>query len=309
MSDITPDLPADDDFKCSAFKCGYIAIVGRPNVGKSTLMNALIGAKVSITSRKAQTTRHRITGIQTKDQTQFVYVDTPGFQTKHANALNRSLNRTVTTTLTAVDVVLYVVEAGMFSQADISILALLPKNIPCILVINKADHIKDKAILMPFAAQVATRFNFAAVVPVSAKQHFQLDSLEAEVKKYLPVNPPMFGEDDITDKSEKFLAAEIVREKVFRFVGDELPYTSTVLVEKFELEGNLRRIFVAILVDRVGHKSMLIGKKGERLKEISTQSRLDMEKLFGGPVYLEIWVKVKSGWADNEAGLRAYGYE
>jgi len=297
------DLTADD------FRCGYIAIVGRPNVGKSTLMNGLIGAKVSITSRKAQTTRHRITGIQTKDHTQFVYVDTPGFQTKHSNALNRTLNRTVTTTLTAVDVVLYVIEAGMFSDADIQVLDLLPKNIPCILVINKSDHIKDKAVLMPFAAQVASRFNFAAIVPVSARQGFQLDSLENEVKKLLPLNAPMFSEDDITDKSEKFLAAEIVREKVFRFVGDEIPYTSTVLVEKFEQEGNLRRIFIAILVDRDGHKAMMIGKKGERLKEISTQSRLDMEKLFGGPVYLEIWIKIKSGWADNEAGLRAYGYE
>jgi GTP-binding protein Era len=300
---ITTDLPADD------FRCGYIAIVGRPNVGKSTLMNALIGVKVSITSRKAQTTRHRITGIQTKDNTQFVYVDTPGFQTRHSNALNRTLNRTVTTTLTAVDVVLYVVEAGMFSSADIAVLQLLPKSIPVILVINKADHIKDKAILMPFAAKVSALFNFAAIIPVSAKQNFQLDSLEAEVKKLLPLNGPMFPEDDITDKSEKFLAAEIVREKVFRFVGDELPYTSTVLVEKFELEGNLRRVFVAILVDRDGHKAMVIGKKGERLKEISTQSRQDMEKLFGGPVYLEIWIKIKSGWADNEAGLRAYGYE
>jgi GTP-binding protein Era len=297
------DLTADD------FRCGYIAIVGRPNVGKSTLMNGLIGAKVSITSRKAQTTRHRITGIQTKGHTQFVYVDTPGFQTKHSNALNRTLNRTVTTTLTAVDVVLYVVEAGMFSDADISVLELLPKNIPCILVINKSDHIKDKSVLMPFAAKVASRFNFAAVVPVSARQGFQLDSLEQEVSKHLPLNAPMFGEDDITDKSEKFLATEIVREKVFRFVGDEIPYTSTVILEKFEQEGNLRRIFIAILVDRDGHKAMLIGKKGERLKEISTQSRLDMEKLFGGPVYLEIWVKIKSGWADNEAGLRAYGYE
>ena len=301
--------PSQTDLTAEDFRCGYIAIVGRPNVGKSTLMNGLIGAKVSITSRKAQTTRHRITGIQTKDNTQYVYVDTPGFQTKHANALNRTLNRTVTTTLTAVDVVLYVVEAGMFSAADIAVLELLPKNIPCILVINKSDHIKDKAVLMPFAAQVAGRFNFAAIVPVSARQGFQLDSLEAEVRKLLPQNPPMFGEDDITDKSEKFLAAEIVREKVFRFAGDEIPYTSTVLVEKFEQEGNLRRIFIAILVDRDGHKAMLIGKKGERLKEISTQSRLDMEKLFGGPVYLEIWIKIKSGWADNEAGLRAYGYE
>jgi len=301
--------PSQTDLTAEDFRCGYIAIVGRPNVGKSTLMNGLIGAKVSITSRKAQTTRHRITGIQTKDNTQYVYVDTPGFQTKHANALNRTLNRTVTTTLTAVDVVLYVVEAGMFSAADIAVLELLPKNIPCILVINKSDHIKDKAVLMPFAAQVAGRFNFAAIVPVSARQGFQLDSLEAEVRKLLPQNPPMFGEDDITDKSEKFLAAEIVREKVFRFAGDEIPYTSTVLVEKFEQEGNLRRIFIAILVDRDMHKAMLIGKKGERLKEISTQSRQDMEKLYGGPVYLEIWVKVKSGWADNEAGLRAYGYE
>ena len=291
------------------YRCGYIAIVGRPNVGKSTLMNALIGAKISITSRKAQTTRHRITGIQTRQNTQFVYVDTPGFQTKHSNPLNRNLNRTVTTTLTAVDVVLYVIEAGMFSEADKLVLALLPKNTPCILVINKADHIKDKAVLMPFAAQVASEFNFAAIVPVSATKNFQLNSLEAEITQLLPFNPPLFAEDDVTDKSSQFLAAEIVREKVFRFVGDELPYTSTVMVEKFEIEGNLRRIFVVILVERDGHKAMLIGKKGERLKEMSTQSRQDMEKLFGGPVYLEIWVKVKSGWADNEAGLRAYGYE
>ncbi len=297
------------DLLLDNFRCGYIAIVGRPNVGKSTLMNALIGAKVSITSRKAQTTRHRITGIQTRNQAQFIYVDTPGFQTKHANALNRTLNRTVTNVLTAVNVVLYVVEAGKFSAADTAVLELLPKNIPCILVINKADHVKDKAALMPFVAQVANQFEFAAMVPVSAKNGFQLDNLETEVKKYLPLQAPIFAEDEITDKSEKFLAAEIVREKVFRLVGEELPYTSTVLVEKFEQEGKLRRIFIAILVSRDGHKAMLIGKKGERLKEISTQARLDMEKLFGGPVYLEVWVKVKSGWADNETGLRAYGYE
>lgn len=291
------------------FRCGYIAIVGRPNVGKSTLMNALIGAKVSITSRKAQTTRHRITGIQTKDNTQFVYVDTPGFQTKHSNALNRTLNRTVTTTLTAADVILYIVEAGTFGSADQQVINLLPKNVPCVLVINKSDRIKDKAVMMPFAQKVAMLHPFAAIVPVSATLRFQLENLEGEIRKYLPLNPPMFAEDDITDRSEKFLAAEIVREKLFRFVGDELPYTSTVLIEKFEQEGNLRRVFVAILVDRDGHKSMVIGNKGARLKEISSQSRIDMERLFGGPVYLEIWVKVKSGWADNEAGLRAYGYE
>lgn len=293
----------------SDFRCGYIAIVGRPNVGKSTLMNALIGAKVSITSRKAQTTRHRITGIQTKDSAQFVYVDTPGFQTRHNNALNKTLNRTVANTLTAADVVLFIVEAGTYGPADAQVLELLPKTVPCILVINKADRVKDKAEMLPFVQRVAAVFEFASVVPVSAKQKFQLDVLEGEIQKYLPVNLPMFDEDDITDRSERFLAAEIVREKVFRFVGDELPYTSTVIIEKFEQEGNLRRVFASILVERDSHKAMVIGQKGAKLKEISTQARLDMEKLFGGPIYLEIWVKVKSGWADNEAGLRAYGYE
>ncbi|MFA9218648.1 MAG: GTPase Era [Sphingomonadaceae bacterium] len=291
------------------FRCGYIAIVGRPNVGKSTLMNTLIGAKVSITSRKAQTTRHRITGIQTLDDAQFIYVDTPGFQTRHSNALNNTLNKTVTNTLVSSDLILYLVEAGTFGPADQQVLELLPKEVPVILVINKADRVKDKAMLMPFAQQVASKFNFAAIVPVSAKLRFQLDGLQNEIKKLLPENDPIFGPDDITDRSEKFLASEIVREKLFRLVGDELPYTSTVLIEKFEQEGNLRRIFAAILVERDTHKSMVIGNKGARLKDVSTQARLDMEKLFGGPVYLEIWVKVKSGWADNEAGLRAYGYE
>jgi GTP-binding protein Era len=291
------------------FRCGYIAIVGRPNVGKSTLMNVLIGAKVSITSRKAQTTRHRITGIQTTDDAQYIYVDTPGFQTRHANALNKTLNKTVSNTLTAADVVLFIVEAGTFGAADQQVVDLLPKNVPVVLVINKADRMKDKAQLMPFAQKVAALHHFAAVVPVSAKMRFQVDALEKEIRTWLPRNEPIFGPDDITDRSEKFLAAEIVREKVFRLSGDELPYTSTVLIEKFEQEGNLRRIFAAILVERDGHKAMIIGAKGARLKEISTASRLDMEKLFGGPVYLEIWVKVKSGWADNEAGLRAYGYE
>ncbi len=291
------------------FRCGYIAIVGRPNVGKSTLMNTLIGAKVSITSRKAQTTRHRITGIQTLDDAQFIYVDTPGFQTRHSNALNKTLNKTVTNTLISSDLILYVIEAGTFGPADQQVLDLLPKEVPVVLVINKSDRVKDKAVLLPFAQQVAAKFDFAAIVPVSAKLRFQLDGLQNEIKKFLPENEAVFGPDDITDRSEKFLASEIVREKLFRFVGDELPYTSTVLIEKFEQEGDLRRIFAAILVERDTHKSMIIGNKGARLKEVSTQARLDMEKLFGGPVYLEIWVKVKSGWADNEAGLRAYGYE
>ncbi len=212
-------------------------------------------------------------------------------------------------TLLAADVILYVVEAGHFSAADQQVMDLIPNNIPCVLVINKADRMKDKSRLMPFAQQVASQHDFAAVVPVSSTQRFQLPQLQEEIKRLLPENSPIFSADDITDRSEKFLAAEMVREKLFRFVGDELPYVSTVLVEKFEVEGNLRRVFAAILVERDTHKAMVIGNKGARLKEISTQARLDMEKLFGGPVYLEIWVKVKSGWADNEAGLRAYGYE
>jgi len=293
----------------SDFRCGYIAIIGRPNVGKSTLMNMLIGAKVSITSRKAQTTRHRITGIQTVPDAQFIYIDTPGFQTRHNNALNKTLNRTVTQTLQAVDIVLFVVEAGLLNDADKQVIELLPADVTVILVINKSDKLKDKGPLMAYAQQVAALHNFAAIVPVSARLGFQLDRLQGEIRHYLPLNKPVFDEDDITDRSEKFLAAEIVREKVFRYVGDELPYTSTVVIEKFEQEGQLRRIFAAILVERSTHKAMLIGQKGARLKEISTQARLDMEKIFGGPVYLEIWVKVKSGWADNEAGLRAYGYE
>ena len=298
----SPTAPSD-------FRCGYIAIVGRPNVGKSTLMNEFFGPNDRIPSRMANTTRHRITGIQTRNSAQFVYVDTPGFQTRHNNVLNKTLNRTVTNTLTAADVVLFIIEAGAYGQADEQILELLPQKVPCILVINKTDYVKDKAELLPFAQRVAAAFEFAAVVPVSAKREFQLDVLEGEIEKHLPLNPPMFGEDDITDRSERFLAAEIVREKVFRFVGDELPYTSTVMIEKFEQEGNLRRVFTSILVERDSHKAMIIGQKGAKLKEISTQARMDMERLFGGPVYLEIWVKVKSGWADNEAGLRAYGYE
>jgi GTP-binding protein Era len=307
--DITPADTAAAGATPEDFRCGYIAIVGRPNVGKSTLMNVLIGAKVSITSRKAQTTRHRITGIQTRDDAQFIYVDTPGFQTRHANALNKTLNKTVSNTLTASDAILFLVEAGTFGPADQQVLDLLPTNVPVILVINKSDRMKDKAALMPFAAKLAALRDFTAIVPVSAKLRFQTDALEKEIRRHLPQNPPVFGPDDITDRSEKFLAAEIVREKVFRLLGDELPYTSTVVIEQFIQEGNLRRIFAAILVERTTHKSMIIGDKGARLKEISTQSRLDMEKLFDGPVYLEIWIKVKSGWADNEAGLRAYGYE
>ncbi len=297
------------DQKNDHFRCGYIAIVGRPNVGKSTLMNELIGAKVSITSRKAQTTRHRIMGIQTDDEAQFVYIDTPGFQTRYNNALNKNLNRTVRDTLSAADVIVFVVDAGVFGQADEQVLALLPENVPVILAINKTDRIREKAELIPFAQKIAGLRDFAAIVPVSARQRFQLHELEEEIRKLLPENPPFFSPDDVTDRSERFMAAEIIREKIFRYTGDELPYTSTVVIEQFERKEKICRVFAAVLVERDAHKAMIIGHKGEKLKEISTEARRDMEKMFGVPVYLEIWVKVKSGWADNEAGLRAYGYE
>ncbi|WP_346362336.1 GTPase Era [Ralstonia pseudosolanacearum] len=294
------------------FRCGMVAIVGRPNVGKSTLMNALVGQKVSITSRKAQTTRHRITGIQTTDDAQFVFVDTPGFQTRHATALNRSLNRAVTSTLTSVDAVLFVVEAERYGPDDAKVLSLLPRETPVILIVNKVDRLDAYTraeMVAVFLQEMAQVFPFKEIVPMSAKNRDDILRLLGIVRPYLPEGEPMYDPEALTDRSERFLAAEIVREKVFRWTGDELPYSSTVVVDKFETEGRLRRVFVTILVDRDAHKAMIIGAKGAKLKQISTEARMDMEKLFDGKVYLEVWVKVKSGWADNEAGLRAYGYE
>ncbi|NKJ48308.1 GTPase Era [Burkholderia sp. SG-MS1] len=293
----------------TGFRCGMVAIVGRPNVGKSTLMNALVGQKVSITSRKAQTTRHRITGIHTLEDAQYIFVDTPGFQTKHSGALNRSLNRAVTSTLTSVDAILFVIEAGRFGADDQKVLDLIPPSVPTLLIANKLDRVSDKDSLYPFMQQVSALRQFNEIVPLSAKHSDDIKRLMATVKPFLPEGAPIYGEDDLTDRSERFLAAEILREKVFRWTGDELPYTSTVLIDKFETEGRLRRIFATIMVDRDMHKAMIIGQKGAKLKQISTEARLDMEKLFDGPVYLETFIKVKSGWADNEAGLRAYGYE
>ncbi|HEF4753410.1 GTPase Era [Burkholderia multivorans] len=293
----------------TGFRCGMIAIVGRPNVGKSTLMNALVGQKISITSRKAQTTRHRITGINTTEDAQYIFVDTPGFQTRHSTALNRSLNRAVTSTLTSVDAILFVIEAGRFSPDDQKVLDLIPPGVPTLLIANKLDRVNDKTTLYPFMQQVSALREFAEIVPLSAKHPEDIQRLLETIKPYLPEGEPIYGEDDLTDRSARFLAAEILREKVFRWTGDELPYTSTVVIDKFEEEGRLKRIFATILVERDSHKAMVIGKKGAKLKQISTEARMDMEKLFDGPVYLETFVKVKSGWADNEAGLRAYGYE
>lgn len=291
------------------FCSGYIAIVGRPNVGKSTLLNKLIGEKISIVSRKAQTTRHRVTGILTNDNAQFVFVDTPGFQTKFVNALNRAMNRGVTQTLADVDVVFFVVEAGRFDDKDRAVVRLLPKDRPVILVVNKTDQIKDRTELFPFVAMVSAEYDFAAVVPVSAAKGRQTDDLLAAARKHLPNEGLIFPEDELTDKSERFLAAEYIREKVFRLLGDELPYSTTVEIEKFEVEGEMRRIFAAIVVDREGHKAIVIGKGGDSLKRIASEARQDMERLFDGKVYLEIWVKVKSGWNDDERLLKSLGYE
>ncbi len=290
-------------------KSGYIAIVGRPNVGKSTLLNALIGEKISIVSRKAQTTRHRITGIRTDDDAQYVFVDTPGFQTQHTNALNRAMNRGVTQALADVDVVLFVIEADRFGGKDKVVLNLLPEDKPVILVINKMDRVKDKAAFVPFLTDVAGKRDFTAIVPVSATNGKQLDELLGEVRKHLPHEELLFAEDEMTDKSSRFIAAEYIREKLFRLLGDELPYSTTVEIEKFEEEGALKRIFAAIVVDRPGHKAIVIGKGGETLKRIASEARQDMERLFDGKVYLEIWVKVKSGWTDDERLLKSLGYE
>lgn len=290
-------------------KSGYIAIVGRPNVGKSTLINRIIGEKISIVSRKAQTTRHRIMGILTRPDAQFVFVDTPGFQTQHANALNRAMNRGVTQALADVDVVILVVDAGRFDARDRTVVKLLPEGCPVILAVNKCDQQKDKTALLPLLAELVKEHDFAAIVPISAARGSQLEDLLAETRKHLPHEELLFGEDEITDRSERFLAAEYIREKLFRLVGDELPYAATVEIEKFELDGALRRISAAIVVDRAAHKGIVIGKGGQSLKRIASEARQDMERLFDGKVFLEVFVKVKSGWTDDERLLKSLGYE
>ena len=297
-----------------AQRCGLVAIVGRPNVGKSTLLNALVGQKVSITSAKAQTTRHRITGIRTVDDSQFVFVDTPGFQTKHAAALNRTLNRTVTGVLGDVDVVLFVVEAGRFGLDDAKVLALIQESgnsggKPVFLIANKLDTVVRRADLAPWLKGMQERHAFAEFVPLSAKRDADVQRLLGIVKPYLPEQPWFYEQDALTDRTDKFLASEIIREKLFRLTGDELPYTSTVVIDKFEEEGNLRRISASIVVERDSHKGIVIGSGGERLKRIGSEARQELEKLMDAKVFIELWVKVRSGWADDEAHLRSYGYE
>ena len=293
----------------TAFRCGTLAVIGRPNVGKSTLTNRLVGAKVSITSRKAQTTRHRIHGILTTEACPYIFVDTPGFQTAHRNALNRIMNRSVTQALADVDVVLFVIEAGRWGPGEKEILRLLPSDRKVLLVINKIDRLADKSRLLPFIDSISREYDFAEIIPLSAEKGHGTVELLATAAKYLPESPPFFDADDITDRSERFLAAELLREKLFRNLGEELPYGLTVEIEKFEEEGALRRIYAAIVVDREGYKAIVIGKGGERLKRISSDARADMERLFGGKVWLETWVKVKGGWADDERALKSLGYE
>mgnify|MGYP006266179219 CR=1 FL=1 len=299
------------------FRCGTVALVGRPNVGKSTLLNALVGQKISITSRKAQTTRHRIAGVRTTETAQFIFLDTPGFQTQFVSTLNKALNRTVTSTLGDVDVICFVIEAGNFTPADAQVLAMLKPEVPVILVANKLDAFAATSSspaerdyrLLEFLKEMAARFDFAEVVPMTAKHPDDVARLTNIIESHLPEREAIYDADTLTDRSEKFLAAEIIREKVFRHTGAELPYASSVVIDRFVMDGKLRRIAATILVDRDSHKAMVIGEKGAKLKRISTEARQDMEKLFDGKVFLETWVKVKRGWADDRAALREQGLE
>ena len=301
--------PVNPDVAPTGFRTGVIAVVGRPNVGKSTLVNALVGAKVSIVSSKPQTTRHRILGVRTEEGAQFIFADTPGFQTEHRNALNQAMNRAVTQALAEVDLVLWLVEARRFTPADARILPLLPRDRPVVLVVNKVDTVARKADLLPYLQSVSGQFPFAEIVPLSAEKPKDAERLPAILKPYLPEGEPWFAEDDVTDRSSRFLAAEIVREKVFRLTGDEIPYAVAVTVESFEEAGDLFRIGAVIWVERDTHKPIVLGRGGEHIKRIASEARQDMEKLFERKVFLNLWVKVKGGWADDARLIKQFGYE
>ena len=300
----------------TTLRCGLIAIVGRPNVGKSTLLNALVGQKVSITSRKAQTTRHRITGIRTVGEAQYVFVDTPGFQTRHAAALNKTLNRTVLSSLADVDLVIFVTEAGKFTADDGKVLNLMRSpgfSKPVVLVGNKLDALPRRQDVLPWLQKMQDEYKFAEFVPLSAQKPADVERLLEILRPLLPQQPWFHDEDALTDRSEKFLASELIREKIFRLTGDELPYTSTVVIDKFDEEPGVRaarmvRIAATVIVEREAHKGMIIGEGGERLKRIGAEARQDLETLLDAKVFLELWVKVRSGWADDEEHLRTYGY-
>jgi len=288
-------------------RCGTIALVGQPNVGKSTLLNYFIGTKLSITSRKAQTTRYQLLGIHTASETQYIFVDTPGYQLKHLNTLNKNLNKTVKQVLQDVDVILFLIEPRQMIDVDEKILRMVPYQTPVILVINKIDCLKDKSKLLELIQVFKENTRFKEIIPISVKKKNNLKELLSSARQFLPLQEFIYDDDQITDKNEKFLAAEIIREKIFRLTGQELPYSVAVEIEKFEHEGNVRRIFAAIIVERDAHKPMIIGNKGIKLKEISTNARVDLEKLFGGKVWLETWVKVQKGWSDDLRALKSLG--
>lgn len=290
-------------------RAGHVAVVGRPNVGKSTLVNALVGAKISIVSNRPQTTRHRLLGIATFPEGQVALVDTPGLHKQQKRAMNRVMNRAARGALEGVDAAVLVVEAGRWDDEDtLAYNVLGDAGIPVVLVVNKVDRLKDKAALLPFLAQVSDGRKFAAVHPVSALKRNGLQALVKDLLGLLPEAPPMFGEDEITDRSERFLAGELVREQLMRQLGAELPYSTTVEIERFVEDGELLRIGAVIWVEREGQKAIVIGKAGARLKEIGAKARISMEKLFGRKVFLETWVRVREGWSDDEAALKAFGY-
>ncbi len=293
----------------TAHRSGYVAIVGRPNVGKSTLLNRLVGQKISITSRRPQTTRQRIIGIVTRADTQYVFVDTPGFQNRHGNAMNRLMNRSVSRSISDVDAVVWVVEARRLNAEDRAVAGLLAHCANVVIAVNKIDELGNKNELLPFMQELQALMNPSAIVPVSAQNGIGAEHLLDAIAGLLPERERLYAEDEITTASERTLAAELVREKLFRLLGEELPYSTAVEIEKYETVDGLRRINACILVDKAGQKGIVIGKGGEKLKQIGTQARLDMERLFDGKVFLEVWVKVKSGWADDDAVLKRSGIE
>ena len=292
------------------FKCGYIAIIGRPNVGKSTLLNHILGVKLSITSRKPQTTRHQILGVKTTEQGQFIYVDTPGIHSGGKKAINRYMNKAASSVIHDVDLVLFMVQALKWTDEDQMVLSKLEHiEIPVVLVVNKVDVVENKDDLLPFLQQLTEKYQFEAVIPVSAQRGHNLEQLEQTVMNLLPVNPPFFDSEQLTDRSERFLVAELIREKMVRELGNELPYQTTVEIELYKEKENITEINAMILVETKGQKAIIIGNKGMRLKSIGTKARKDMEKLLGRKVFLQLWVKVKAGWSDSESALRSLGYD
>ncbi len=292
-----------------SFRSGYVAIIGRPNVGKSTLLNRVIGQKISITSRKPQTTRHSIMGVKTTDEFQALYVDTPGIHTKATRAMNRYMNQTALTTLKDVDVIAWLVNPGVWLEDENLILKNLNSiKTPVILVINKIDDMQNKKQLLPQIDELSTKYEFAEVVPLSAKKDININQFEQAICQYLPEDAPLFPEDQLTDRSSRFLAAEIVREKIMRRVGKEIPYALTVEIEDFRDENGVAHIHALIWVERDGQKAIVVGQNGSVLKEVGQAARRDMENLFGCKVYLKLWVKVKRGWSDNARALQSLGY-